>query len=60
MNNSMEKFISFFQFAHKFIENEAKLFREEFNRHFYVTPATYLGVIKKFKEILLKKQKENQ
>lgn len=59
LNNAIDKFISFFQFAHKLIEKEARIFREQHGRHFHVTPTTYLGVIKKFKEILLLKLKEN-
>ncbi len=59
LDNPVSKFVDFFQYAHKLIETEAENFRREENRHFYVTPSSYLQLISKFKDIYLIKLKEN-
>ena len=43
--NPIEKFVNFFQFAHKHIEKESLRYQKELKRFNYVTPTSFLSLL---------------
>ena len=58
--NPKEKFVDFFKYSHKHVEEQSILFKRELKRYNYITPTSYLELLKSFKMVLLKKSEENK
>ncbi|OMJ85153.1 hypothetical protein SteCoe_13621 [Stentor coeruleus] len=60
IESSLESLVQFFKLVHKSVEETSVKFLNELRRHIYVTPTSYLELLRCFKNLLVEKRSQLQ
>jgi dynein heavy chain len=60
IDNSLEQLVQFFKTVHKSVEQTSTKFLNELRRHVYITPTSYLELLRCFKSLLVDKRNQLQ